>query len=72
MRYLGIARKELSQLKMPDAFNDETGGNYEVVEIGGDILLMPPPLDRDRLAQIERLAKLSIEEHRKILEGLGS
>jgi bifunctional DNA-binding transcriptional regulator/antitoxin component of YhaV-PrlF toxin-antitoxin module len=71
MRYFGIARKERGQVVLPDAFREvEEGHLYEVVEIGGDILLMPPPLDRERLAQIECLANRSIEEHRKSLEGL--
>ena len=35
-----------------------------------DILLIPPPLNRERLARIEQLAKLSIHEHHKTLEGL--
>ena len=71
MRYLGMARKELRHIIMPDAFDGgDEGGNYEVVEIGGDILLMPPPLDRQRLVEVERLAKLSIDEHRETLDGL--
>ncbi len=71
MRYLGIARRELRQIVMPDTFiGMEEGKNYEVVEIGGDILLIPPPLNRERLARIEQLAKLSIHEHHKTLEGL--
>ena len=73
MRYLGIARNEQGHLAMPDAFSEvEESKAYEVVEIGGDILLMPPPLNRERLAQIEQLAKRSIHEHRKTLEGLAS
>ena len=65
MKYLGVARKEKGQVVMPDAFQEaEEGKLYEVIEIGGDILLVPSPLDR------ERLARKSIEEHRKTLEGL--
>jgi len=71
MRYLGIARKERDHVVMPDAFREvEEGSVYEVVEIGGDFLLVPPPLNRERLARIERLVNRSIEEHRKTLEGL--
>jgi len=71
MKYLGIARKEKGQIVMPDAFQGvEEGQTYEAIEIGGDILLAPVPLDRARLARIEGLANRSIEEHRKSLEGL--
>lgn len=71
MKYLGIARKEKTKIVMPDAFQDaEDGQTYEAIEIGGDILLSPAPLDRERLARIERLANRSIEEHRKSLQGL--
>jgi hypothetical protein len=38
--------------------------------LSGDILLVPSPPDRERLARIEKLAQRSIEEHRKTLEGL--
>lgn len=71
MRYLGIARQENGSVVMPDAFREvEEGRLYEAIEIGGDILLVPPPLDHERLARIERLANRSIQEHRKSLEGL--
>ena len=71
MRYLGIARKEGERVLMPDAFRGvEEGKIYEVVEIGGDLILVPSPLDRRRLARIERLLQRSIEEHRQTLEGL--
>ena len=71
MKYLGIARKENGQIVMPDAFREvEEGRTYEAIEIGGDILLAPAPLDRERLAKIEKLAGRSIEEHRKSLQGL--
>lgn len=56
---------------MPDAFAEVPEGQaYEAVEIGGDILLIVPPLDRKRLAQVERLTTRSIEDHRKSLDGL--
>jgi len=71
MKYLGVARKEKGEIVMPDAFKEVAEGRtYEVVEIGGDILLVPAPLDRERLARIGKLAGRSIEEHRKSLEGL--
>jgi hypothetical protein len=41
-----------------------------VVEVGGDILLMSPPLDRERLALVKKLARKSIAEHHQTLEGL--
>ncbi len=73
MRYLGITRKEQRHLAIPDAFSEvEDSTTYGVVEIGGDILLMPPPMNKERLAQIEMLAKRSIGEHRETLEGLAS
>jgi len=71
MKYLGIARKENGHVLMPDTFRDvEEGRTYEAIEVEGDILLTLAPLDRERLARVERLAKQSIEEHRKALEGL--
>lgn len=74
MKYLGPARKENAHVIMPDAFAEVPDGQaYEALEIGGDILLVLPPLDRERLAQVEPAyggANRSIEEHRKSLEGL--
>jgi hypothetical protein len=71
MRYLGIARKEKGQVIMPDSFQEVSEGKlYEVIEVGGDLLFIPSPLDRERLAMIERLTNVSIKEHRKSLEGL--
>jgi len=71
MRYLGIARKEKGQILMPDALKELVEDeHYEVVEIGGDILLIPSPIKRERLARIERLARSSIRDHRKTLEEL--
>ena len=56
---------------LPDALSEaEEGRQYEAVEVGGDIPLLVSPLDRKRLAHIEKLGRLSIEEHRKTLEGL--
>lgn len=71
MKYLGIARTEHDHVLMPDGFEDIANGRmFEVIELGGDFLLMPSPLDRQRLDQVNALAKQSIEEHRKSLEGL--
>ena len=71
MKYLGIARKEKGKIVMPDGFGEiEEGRTFEAVEIGGDILLAPAPLDRERLSKLAQLAGRSIEEHRKSLQGL--
>ncbi len=73
MRYPGIARKEQRHLAVPDAISEvEDSTAYGVVEIGSDILLMPPQMNKERLAQNEMLAKRSIGEHRETLEGLAS
>ena len=56
---------------MPDAFQEVTTlRTYDAIQVGGDILLLPAPLDRERLKKIEELAKRSIEEHRSTLEAL--
>jgi len=71
MKYLGIARKEKDQILVPDALKELIKDeHYEVVEIGGDILLIPSPIKRERLVRIERLARDSIRDHRKALEEL--
>ncbi|MBM4032602.1 MAG: hypothetical protein FJ291_12560 [Planctomycetes bacterium] len=71
MKYLGIAKRENGHLTLPDAFEAEVQGQrYEVVEAGGDILLLAAPLDRKRLQRIEELARRSIADHRRTLEGL--
>ena len=71
MRYLGIAKKDNGIMVMPDAFEELSADqHFEVIEVSGDILLVPSPLDRERLAHIEALTKRSIEEHRRTLEGL--
>jgi hypothetical protein len=71
MKYLGTARKEKGQVVMPDAFQEiEEGRLFEAVEIGGDILLLAGPLEKERLSQIEEIAKESIEKHRATLEAL--
>ncbi|HUU84831.1 MAG TPA: hypothetical protein VM243_15120 [Phycisphaerae bacterium] len=71
MKYLGIARTENGRIVMPDAFNEGAPGRtYEAVEIGGEILLLAGPLDRQRLARVDELARQSIHDHRSSLEDL--
>lgn len=71
MRYLGIAKRDNGMLALPDAFQEATlKEDYEAVEVGGDILLLAAPLDRERMRRIEELARRSIEEHRGTLERL--
>ena len=71
MKYLGIVKKENGNLTMPDAFREATApGTYEAIQVGGDILLLPAPLDRERIKKIEELTRRSIEEHRSTLEAL--
>ncbi|MBS3905532.1 MAG: hypothetical protein KGZ49_00725 [Syntrophaceae bacterium] len=71
MKYLGIVKRQNGNLSMPDTFQEvATLHTYEAIQMGGDILLLSAPLDRERIKQIEKLANQSIEEHRKTLEGL--
>jgi hypothetical protein len=71
MKYLGPARKEKGCVIMPDTFRDVPEGQvFEAVEVGGDIVLAIPPLDKNRLDEVKRLADRSIADHRKSLEGL--
>jgi len=71
MKYLGIVKRENSNLTMPDTFREAAEKQtYEAVQVAGDILLLSAPQDRERLKQIEELANRSIEEHRRTLEGL--
>ena len=71
MKYLGIVKRENGNLTMPDAFQEVTvPRTYEAIQVGGDILLLPAPLDRERIKRIEELTKRSIEEHRSTLEAL--
>jgi len=71
MKYLGIVKRQNGNLTMPDAFQEvATPPTYEAIQVGGDILLLSAPLDRERLKKIEELAKRSIEEHRSTLEAL--
>lgn len=71
MRYLGVAKKSGGQILMPDKFQGlQHVDTYEVLEVEGHVILVPGPLDRDRIARIERLASQSIKDHREALEGL--
>ncbi len=71
MKYLGTARKEKGHVVMPDAFQEiEEGRVFEAVEIGGDLLLLAGPLEKERLSRIEEITKESINKHRATLEGL--
>lgn len=71
MKYLGIARIKNEKVLMPDAFKSlETTQSYEAVEVGGDIILISFPLDRKRLALVEKFTRQAINDHRETLEGL--
>lgn len=71
MKYLGIVKREDRNLTLPDTFQEiAERRSYEAIEVGGDILLLPAPLDRERLKHIEELANRSIQEHRSTLERL--
>ena len=71
MKYLGIVKRQNGNLTMPDTFQEvATFLTYEAIQVGGDILLLSPPLDRERMKRIEDLTNQSIKEHRKTLEGL--
>ena len=76
MRYLGIVEKRHGGQIILEGFgqgkiteeDDQTA--FEAVEIEGVIVLVPAPVDRKHLAQIETLASQSIHDHRTTLEGL--
>lgn len=71
MKYLGIVKKENGILAVPDTFKTVAEPHtYEAVQVGGDILLLSTPLDRERLKKIDELTESSIRDHRKTLEGL--
>lgn len=71
VKYLGTARKEQGQIRMPDGFGDVSEGQtFEAIEVGGDIFLLRSPLDRQRMDHIAELTTRSIEEHRTSLESL--
>ena len=70
MKYLGIVQKKKGVIVVPDSFEEiPDGQSFEAFEIGGDILFLQS-VDRKRLALIQRYIEISIEEHRKTLEGL--
>lgn len=68
MRYLGVAKKKGSVLEMPSGFGDAE--TYEVLELEGRIVLVPMPFEPMNAKEVERLARETIEEHRKTLEAL--
>ncbi len=71
MKYLGTGKKEKGRIVIPDAFQEvENGRLFEAIEMGGDIILLAGPLQKERWAQIEELAKESIKRHRATLEAL--
>ncbi len=71
MKYLGIARTKKSQVIMPDSFRPKSEeSDYEAIQIGDDILLMPSPVDKKRIEQILKLAEYSVKEHEKTLREL--
>jgi hypothetical protein len=71
MKYLGIAKRQGSDLKMPDSFQEVAKTEvYEAIVVDGDILLLATPLDRERIKRIQDLTDRSIKEHRRTLEGL--
>ncbi|MEW6249619.1 MAG: hypothetical protein AB1716_03150 [Planctomycetota bacterium] len=71
MRYLGVARTENGRLIMPDAFGTPAAPQqFDVLEVGDVLLLQKLPADPQRQAEIERLTREIIAEHRPALEGL--
>jgi hypothetical protein len=70
MKYLGIARNQNGRVVMPDTFEAKDGVEYEAVDMGGDILLMPSTLQRERIKLIKRLTEITIKEHGESLKGL--
>ena len=76
MRYLGIVEKKHGGQIILEGFgqekitDDDDQTTFEAVELEGAIVLVPAPVDRKRLAQIETLTSQSIHDHRTTLEGL--
>jgi len=76
MRYLGIVEKKHGGQIILEGFGqekiteDDDQTTFEAVELEGAIVLVPAPVDRKRLAQIETLTSQSIHDHRTTLEGL--
>lgn len=68
VKFLGIAKKNGSVLKMPPEFSGvET---YQVFEFEGRIILIPMHFEPAAAEEVERLARETVEEHRKTLEAL--
>lgn len=76
MRYLGIVETKHGGQIILEGYNQERITEeddqitLEAVEIEGVIVLVPAPVDRKRIAQIEKLTSQSIDDHRTTLEGL--
>jgi hypothetical protein len=75
MRYLGIIKKRHAGQIILEGYGEavKSAGNdevFEAFEVESIVVLVPAPVDRLRLAQIETLAGQSIIDHRKTLEGL--
>jgi len=76
MRYLGIVEKRHDGQIILEVFGqekiseDDDQTTFEAVEVEGVIVLVPAPIDRKRLAQIETLTSQSVHDHRTTLEGL--
>lgn len=76
MRYLGIVEQRhggqiiLESYSQKNITEEEDHAAFEAVEIEGVIVLVPAPVDRKRIAQIETLTSQSIHDHRVPLEGL--
>ena len=76
MRYLGIVEKRHDGQIILEGYGEavKSAGNDETVfdafEVESIIVLLPAPVDRMHLSQIEMLAGQPIIDHRKTLEGL--
>ena len=76
MRYLGIVEKRHGGQIILEGFGQEKiteedgQTTFKAFEIEGVIVLVPAPVDRRHLDQIETLASQSIHDHRATLEGL--
>ena len=76
MRYHGIVETRHGGQIILESYcrekitEDDDQAAFEAVEIEGAIVLVPAPVDRKRLAQIETLTNQSIHDHRTTLEGL--
>ena len=76
MRYIGIVEKKYDNWTILEGHGHEkiTGENdkitFEAVEIEAVIVLVPAPINRKRITQIENLTSQSIHDHRRTLEGL--